>query len=87
MTAWEVGERRRLNLESFRMMTELWPEPKKPKRLPTEVVLEETEWLLEGGVPGWEVAQILNVNQLSLSRLAYRHGRPDLGRRLDELAA
>lgn len=84
MTAsWKQSELRRENLDSFRMMTVLWPAPK-PKRLPTAEVLAEAEWLLGNGVQPWEIAAALNRKQNSLSRLAYRHDRPDLGTALND---
>lgn len=82
---WAVGERRRQNLESFRMMTEFWPEPVKPAkpvRLSTDELIDEIEFLLDGGRLGWEIPALVNRQMPSLIRLLQRHHRHDLANRL-----
>ena len=82
---WAVTHRRQQNLDTFRMMTELWPEPVAPECVPqwsTAEVLSELEWLLDNGAMPHEAAESLHRKQASLSRLAYRHGRNDLGTRM-----
>lgn len=83
-TNWAVSHRRQQNLDTFRMMTELWPEPK-PVAVPKQrerhwsETLEELEWLIGNGAMPWEAANVLGRSQDSLSRLAYRHGNKTLG--------
>jgi hypothetical protein len=80
--SWERSARRADNLASFRMMTEVWPEPGKAarvSRLPASELIEEVEWLLSNGLQGWEVTQSLGRTAGTLARLLHRYGRHDLG--------
>jgi len=89
VSAWDVSERRRQNLESFRMMTELWPEPRPPKplRLPTVEMIEEIEVLLERGAMAWEIPALVNRQMPSLVRLLQRHHRNDLANKIQPFLA
>lgn len=68
------------------------PEPREPRRrksarLGTTEMLDELDWLLGNGATPWEAAQALGSSRDAISRLAYRHGRPDLGKRIQRTRA
>ena len=84
-----MSERRRLNLESFRMMTEVWPEPRpaKPVRLPVVELIEEVDHLIGSGAMPWEVPALVGYQLSSLVRLLQRHHRNDLANRIQPYIA
>lgn len=59
----------------------VWPEPPKPvesARLTTAELLDEAEWLLDGGTAAWIVANELSTSLQRLQRLARKHRRDSL---------
>lgn len=83
---WAADQRRLSNLESFRHFTEVWPEPKRPRRvrgarkkLPADETLAELEWLLDNGARPWEAASALGRTQAGLSKMAYKYGNKRVG--------
>tara|TARA_R100000365_G_C2747600_1_gene77692 strand:- start:845 stop:1246 length:402 start_codon:yes stop_codon:yes gene_type:complete len=62
----------------------MWPGSDRVVQAPMSAaeVLEELEWLLDGGVPAWRVCEQLGRTGQGLRRLAERYGRHDLARRM-----
>lgn len=60
---------------------DLWPEPLRPaepERMTTGELLDEAEWLLDGGTAAWIVANQLSTTLHRLQRLAKSHHRDSL---------
>lgn len=81
MDAWSVAQQRSHNLRSYQIQPAEESKVTGP-RSSTVDLLDELEWLLEG-MEWWEAAKVLGRKPESLSRLAYRNGRPALGKRMN----
>lgn len=60
---------------------DLWPEPPRPAEpsgMTTGELLDEAEWLLDGGTAAWIVATQLATTLHRLQRLARNHHRDSL---------
>lgn len=55
----------------------------KPPRMTGAEVIEELDWLRSNGASPWEAAEAMRRTAASLSKLAYRWGRPDLAVYID----
>jgi hypothetical protein len=56
-----------------------------PKRLSAAEILEEVLWLVDAGMSSFYIADALQRDRETLSRLMYRVGRPDLAVRFDRV--